>query len=287
MHTKYHKFFILMCCFVLASCASGSYLKTIDGVLEFRRTIQENQNGILSGMLDTRFIGENGQDVNANYTLFLTLQKLGNYSSQDDIEKNKVTVMLTYPFNNMFSIALPPGNYYPLIWQCNSTYRKNNTVFNQTVTWPDFSSKSQLQSKEMGKDRAPIKDPFPQSPILIERGKFTYIGKIKLRLPVSNTPIKVYIDYLKNTIKDSAELETSLKYGMKFDSAVLPIGLNTSSQSGPFVYTYVSNSSEEYQYGIKEIFATNIPVIEKMLSDDKTFKISLIRGVGLMYKDVK
>jgi hypothetical protein len=238
-------------------------------------------------MLDTRFIGEDGNDVNARYTLFLTLQKLGNYSSQNDLEKNKVTVMLTYPFNNMFSIALPPGDYYPLFWQCNSTYRKDNTVFNETVTWPDFSPKSQLQSQEMGKDRALIKDPFPQSPILIERGRFTYIGKIKLRLPVSNTPIKIYIDYLKNTIRDSAELETSLKYGMKFDSAELPIGLNASSQSGPFVYTYVSNLPKEYQYGIKEIFGTNIPVIEKMLFDDKTFKISLIRGVGLMYRYVK
>jgi hypothetical protein len=57
----------------------------------------------------------------------------------------------------------------------------------------------------VAKGEVVIEDPSPQTQILIEQGEFTYIGKIKLRLPLPNTPIETFTEYLNNEIAADSE----------------------------------------------------------------------------------
>jgi hypothetical protein len=59
-----------------------------------------------------------------------------------------------------------------------------------------------------------------------------------------------------------------------------------SDKSSVFLYTYVSDSPEEYKNRFKEVFGLS-PVFKKISFDGEAFNTSLIRGVGFIFKDLK
>lgn len=281
MHSRFFKFLTLLCCCFILSCGSRPGFYPMRGPQEFEKTMHDYEKGILCGQVDSFFIGE--EETNVRYTFFLTLQKLGPIANQGEAEKNQITLSLTGNYNT-FSIPLPPGNYLPLHWQCNFFYVKDKTTVTQFNNWPDFTINSQLQSSE--KDKAIIEDPFPQSQILIQPGKFTYIGKIKLRLPLLNTPIEFFAEKLKKEIEaNPEEQKAALKYGMDYNSG-WPPGMTMSNKVGFFIYTYVSDSFDEYKNDSVRSFGEST-VFQKMAFENKAFNKAIIRGRGFTYKDLR
>lgn len=285
MYSNFFKFVTLLCCVFLTSCASGNFVGSVDGVLKFEKIIQDNEKGFLCGQLDPKFISKEKWKI-MYLAVFLVLQKSGDYANESEAEKNQITVQLAHPYYNTFSIPLPPGNYYPIRWQCLITTSTSKNEFHKSeIYWSDSTSKAQGHLSAIGK--SVIEDPFPQSQIMIERGKFTYIGKIKLLLPMPNTQIEDFTEYLNNEIKvDSEEIKASLKYGRKFDSAGLRSGLTVSDKDSIFLYTYVSDSPDDYKKRFKEVFGLS-PVFKKISFDGEAFNTSLIRGVGFILRDLR
>jgi hypothetical protein len=257
----------------------------VDGVREFEKTIQDNQKGFLCGQLDPKLISKEKWTIKYA-AVYLVLQKIGRYASESEAEQNQVTVQLAHPYYNTFTIPLPRGDYYPIRWVCKLFGLQSATSRSDyEISWSDSTSKTQGHSSAIGK--SVIEDPYPQSKIMIEQGKFTYIGKIKLLLPMPNTPIEDFTEYLNKEIKvDSEEMKASLKYGRKFDSTGLRSGLTMYDKDGVFLYTYVSNSPDDYKNRFKEVFGLS-PVFKKMSFDGEAFNTSLIRGVGFTLRDLR
>ncbi len=285
MYSNFFKFVTLLCCFFLTSCVHGNFVPTVDGVREFEKTIQDNQKGFLCGQLDPQLISKEKWTIKY-LAVYLVLQKIGHYANESEAEKNQVTVQLAHPYYNTFTIPLPSGNYYPIRWQCRLFGLQSATSRSDyEISWSDLTSKAQGHLSAISK--SVIDDPFPQSQILIEQGKFTYIGKIKLLLPMPNTPIEYFTEYLNKEIKvDSEEMQASLKYGRKFDYAGLRSGLTISDKDSIFLYTSVSDSPDDYKKRFKEVFGLS-PVFKKISFDGEAFNTSLIRGVGFIIKDLR
>jgi hypothetical protein len=278
MYNRLIKLSIFLCCCLLFSCGSLPDVIPLNSPKEFEKTMKNNEYGILCGQFDPYFIGEN--KIYVTYNLFLTLQRVSPDTNTKKNEEKQISVRLASFNTKTFSVPLPPGKYIPLSWQCNV----NDSHTLMSFTWLDLTPKSKVQSISKGK--VTIKDPFPQIEIPIQPGEFTYIGKIKALFPLYDTPIESFAEALKKELEaNPGERDSALRYGLEYE-AELPPGLTASNKIGFFMYTYASDSFDEYENDSIRTFGES-PVFQKIALDNKAFIKAIIRGIGFTYKDLR